>query len=65
MHASYRLTKLSEKDSFSDEATINLSELIHSLEYFSLRMIDMGISIQALPMLNLLEHLSIDIIKNI
>lgn len=52
-HANYRLTKLSEQDVLEDEATVNLSELVSSLEYFAVRMIDTGCSTQSLPLINL------------
>lgn len=64
-HANYRLTKLSQQDVLEDEATLNLSELVSSLEYFALRLIDTGCSTQSLPLVNLYEHIAIDVAKNV
>ena len=63
-HARYRIRKLSSEDSFCDEVTLNLAELISSLEYFALRSIDSNRSINCLPLLNLYEHIATDIVKN-
>ena len=59
------MKKLSDEDSFSDEVTLNLGELISSLEYFTLRSIDSNKGIKCLPLLNLYEHITTDIVKNI
>lgn len=63
-HSTYRLLQISDNDPLSDEATINITELINGLEYFSLRIMDMGFPIRALPLINLYEWLVTDIVKD-
>jgi hypothetical protein len=59
------MKKLSASDSLSDEASVNLNELILSLEYFSFKAIDSNKAINCLPLLTLHEYLTTDVVKNI
>lgn len=61
----FRIRKFPARELFSDEDTINLTELLSALEYFILRSVLDDNSLSVLPLATFYEYIATDVVKNV